>query len=236
MFNTLSKKHLKLIIFLTILICFINVFIGCDKAAVISENSFDEVLQSQPDKDINYETAVAYAPNTSLEGKSVSHIMNMPIRYNENDLFFSKWLETENMSVTKYSFVDLDSDSNPETVLWLAKEANEYFGFLILHEEDETVYLYLLYYRQFYNLKNDGTFSSSGGVANNGIRKISFSGLTYTENDIAYCESYDNNNISYFVEGETVSQEEYNMYLIKQEEKSDAVWNVYQENAQEIPH
>lgn len=233
MFNTLRKKHLKLIIFLTFLLCLVNAFVGCDKATDNSDNAFDETVYSELDEDLNseyadikYETAIAYAPNSHLEGKSVSEIMNISIRFNENDLRFSKWLETDNMSVIKYSFVDLDSDSNPEMVLWLAKETNEYLGFVILHEENETVYFYLLYYRQFYNLKNDGTFSSSGGVSNNGIRKISFSGLTYMVNDIAYCESYDNN-ISYFVEGETVSKNEFDIYTFKQEEKADVVWNAY---------
>lgn len=209
-------------------------FIEEPKSAVASQISspieflYTEIAEDLNSEyaDINHETAFAYAPNSHLEDKTVSEIMNMSIRYNENDLLFSKWLETDNMSVIKYASVDIDGDSNHETVLWLAKEANEYLGFVILHEENETVYFYLLYYRQFYNLKNDGTFSSSGSVANNGIRKISFSGVTYTVKDIAYRESYDDNNISYFVEGKAVSENEFSTYLTKQKEKADVVWNV----------
>ncbi len=182
----------------------------------------------------NYETAFAYAPTTTLYGKSVSEIMDMPIIYNENEMLFSEWLKKDNLSVIKHSSIDMDGDGSKEIVLWLSLFKNEEFGSVILHEENETVYFYLLYYRQFYCLKNDGTFSASAGVANNGIGKISFSGATYTMNDIAYCESVDNENISYFIEGEAVSQEEFNAYEMKQQEKTDAVWNTIEITEEEI--
>jgi hypothetical protein len=63
------------------------------------------------------------------------------------------------MQFTKFAVADLDKDGIPEVVLWKKVNNNDYFGFMILHEQAGNVYGYSLYYRGFNQLKNDGTFS-----------------------------------------------------------------------------
>ena len=139
-------------------------------------------------------------------------------------VFLTDWLRTNEMSVSKYSVIDLNGDGAPELVLWLNRGTNEYVGFLVLYDENTTVYVHLLYYRQFSNLKEDGTFGFSGGVSNHGIGRIDFEGDKYTVRSLAYCESADNQNVSYFVDGKSVSKAAFEAYQSAQNSKPDAIW------------
>ncbi len=144
----------------------------------------------------------------------------------KKEMLLTDWQKNTGYAVSKYSVVDLDSDANPEMVLWLTRDSNEYVGFLILHTEAEKTYAHLLYYRQFTALKEDGTFGFSGGVANHGIGRIVFSGSTYTIIKTAYCESEDNQNVSCFIENKSVSKETFDAYKAVQSAKPDAVWAI----------
>ena len=127
------------------------------------------------------------------------------------------------MFVSKYSVIDLNGDGASELVLWLNRGTNEYVGFLVLYDENTTVYVHLLYYRQFSNLKEDGTFGFSGGVSNHGIGRIDFEGDKYTIRSLAYCESADNQNVSYFVDGKSVTKAAFEAYQSAQNSKPDAI-------------
>ena len=74
-------------------------------------------------------------------------------------------------------------------VIRLSKETNEYWGFLILHINNDVVYAYELAYRSFNGLKNDGTFIYSSSASDYGIGKIEFLGEAYTIIPLAYSES-----------------------------------------------
>ncbi len=139
-------------------------------------------------------------------------------------VFLTDWLRTNEMFVSKYSVIDLNGDGASELVLWLNRGTNEYVGFLVLYDENTTVYTHLLYYRQFSNLKEDGTFGFSGGVSNHGIGRIDFEGDKYTIRSLAYCESADNQNVSYFVDNKAVTKAAFEAYQSAQNSKPDAIW------------
>ncbi|MBQ8248345.1 MAG: hypothetical protein IJY93_00480, partial [Clostridia bacterium] len=134
--------------------------------------------------------------------------------------------ERYGVTVINSAHIDLDGDRSYEDVLWLKVGSNEYYGFLIVRYTDERAYAYELPYRAFTELKSDGTFSFSSGVADHGIGRISFDGDTYTINKIAYSESDSLTPIiSYYIEGESVSKEDFEEYLKEWGKKPNANLN-----------
>ena len=129
---------------------------------------------------------------------------------------------------TKFAIVDLDNDGIPEVILWLAVNNNDDFGFEVLRHQDGVVYGYTLSYRSFMDLKEDGTFSFSSGAADFGFGTLEFKEKVYTVDMISYSESsYDSNNnqiISYFVNHESATEEEFLSAFNTQSEKTGATW------------
>lgn len=145
----------------------------------------------------------------------------------DKPMLLSEYL-AETLSVEKYSIIDLNSDDEYEMVLWLSHGALEDYGFTVLHCEDSTVYAYGFPYRGFYELKEDGTYHWSGGAGHHGTAKIDFSGDTYTQTDLAYCDNVtDSQTIHYYIGDVSVSEEEFHAYESAQSLKPDAVWREY---------
>lgn len=143
----------------------------------------------------------------------------------KQEMYIRDYLADYELSVTKYSVIDLDGDSLSETVLWLERGANAYYGFLILHESGDLVYAYELTYRAFYELKEDGTFSFSAGVSDHGIGKIAFANDTYEIKSVAYCESeYGSQKVSYYIGSNAVSKEDFEEFVGKHDQKKSAEW------------
>ncbi len=94
--------------------------------------------------------------------------------------------------VTKFTIIDLDGNGENEIVLWVEVNDHMDWGFVILYFQDQEVYGYPLWYRAFQDLKTDGTFYSSGGTGNRGIRrlKLSENGFTVEEVSDSEAESY----------------------------------------------
>mgnify|MGYP000023240895 FL=1 len=132
------------------------------------------------------------------------------------------------VDVTKFAIVDLENDSMPEVVLWLAENSNDYFGFEVLRYQDGVVYGYTLPYRSFMDLKEDGTFSFSSGAADYGFGTVKFTEKGYTIDKISYSESsYDSDNnqiISYYVNNENATEEDFLSAINKQSEKAGVTW------------
>jgi len=128
----------------------------------------------------------------------------------------------------KFAVADLDNDGTPEVVLRLKVNENDAFGFEILRQQDNQIYGYTLPYRSFMDLKQDGTFSFSSGAADNGFGSIAFSDRAYTICEVAYSQSaYDANNeltISYFINGQVASENDYLSATQQQNEKQNVSW------------
>lgn len=129
---------------------------------------------------------------------------------------------------TKFAIVDLDNDGSPEVILWLTVNNDDYYGFEVLRYQNGAVYGYTLWYRAFMNLKADGTFSFSSGAADNGFGTVKFTENTYSIDKITYSESsYDSDNnmsVSYFVDHESATEDEFLAAVNQQSEKADATW------------
>lgn len=96
------------------------------------------------------------------------------------------WVTAE---VIKFTVIDLDGNGENEIVLWIQSNDGLDYGFEILYFQDQEVYGFTLPYRGFMHLKTDGTFYSSGGMDNRGIRKLRFSERGYTIEDVSDSES-----------------------------------------------
>jgi len=127
-------------------------------------------------------------------------------------------------SITEYTILDLNGDGEEELIFRLAVGANEDYGFMILHKEGEALFANELSYRSFYELKADGSFDFSSGVANNGIGRMHFASGTYTVERLARCESEDNQQVDYFIGDAAVTKEEFEAYRTAQTEKESPTW------------
>lgn len=91
--------------------------------------------------------------------------------------------------VIKFTIIDLDGNGENEIVLWIQANEREDYYIEILYFQDQEVYGFTLPYRGFRDLKTDGTFYSSGGMDNRGIRRLRLSERGYAIEDVSDSES-----------------------------------------------
>jgi hypothetical protein len=164
---------------------------------------------------------------------------DIPFFSDNRELFISEIsrVVSEDSSVkakaTKFALIDLDKDGALEIILWLVVNDNDDFGFEILRRKDDKVLGYTLWYRAFMELKEDGTFSFSGGAADFGYGTIAFTEDGYEVNKISYSESsFDSDNnqtVSYFVNQKKASNEDFLAAIDEQSNKKDVVWYDFSE-------
>ena len=128
-----------------------------------------------------------------------------------------------NVTFPRFAVVDVDQDTNDEIVLAMTVGDDEYYGYLVLKSADSTVWGYEISYRSMLSLKADGTFSFSSGAADNGF------GYLNPEGDLIYlvklAESVsDNESVSYFLNGQKVSERQYRDAVAMQDRKPDVIW------------
>lgn len=132
------------------------------------------------------------------------------------------------VEATKFAVMDLDNDGQNEIMLWIQINGISDYGFEILRYQEGAVYGYTLQYREFMDLKTDGTFIFSEGAADLGIGKLSFSGNGYVIDKLYYSKSqYNSNNeleVQYIANGTPYSEEEFNNDMSHQGEKSNVKW------------
>lgn len=151
----------------------------------------------------------------------------------DKKMYLCDYLNDTELSISKYSIIDLNGDNNPEMVVWLSRgtlscATNENWSFLILRNFDDLVYAYELAYRTFFELKNDGTFMYSSSAQDYGVGKIDFINATYAIYKMAYSESVDSTQkTSYYIDDRSVSKEELEAYITKQNEKNSVAWQEY---------
>ena len=92
------------------------------------------------------------------------------------------WVTAE---VIKFTVIDLDENGENEIVLWIQSNNRLDYGFEILYFQDPEVYGFTLPYRGLMDLKTDGTFYSSGGMDNRGIRRLRLYERGYTIEEVS---------------------------------------------------
>ncbi|MBQ7940685.1 MAG: hypothetical protein IJ281_09975 [Clostridia bacterium] len=135
-------------------------------------------------------------------------------------MFLTDWLKEQNTTVTVYTVIDLDGDSESELVLLMATG-----NYLILHRMQNTTYAHHLPYRGFLELKQDGTFCISAGASDWGICRLRFNKDTYDNVQFAYCRTeYDSTTEYCYINGKSVSKSDFDAYAKQQDQKPDAIW------------
>lgn len=136
--------------------------------------------------------------------------------------------ESISVAASKFAIVDLGRTGENEVVLWLQINGVSDYGFEILRYQEGAVYGYTLPYREFMDLKTDGTFIFSGGAADSGIGKLEFSNDGYTVDKLYYSESQFNSDneqeVQYFANGAPCSEEDFNSAMSQQVEKNNVGW------------
>ncbi len=204
-----------------------------DSSTDITSDTQNGNIENPPEQSLeleenNYKSILLGKSNficTSLENKSLN-ISEIGQAVTDDD--------SVTVSATKFTIIDIDGDGEDEAVLWLQINNISDYGFEILHYQNGEIYGYTLQYRAFMNLKADGTFLFSGGAADSGIGKMTFSETGYSVNAQAYSQSgYDSNNelnVQYFINDESCSEDEFNDVLNGQEQKADVEWYDLSEN------
>lgn len=146
-----------------------------------------------------------------------------------NDFLTSKALYETVFEVSRFAVLDMDGDQTPEVVLELTVQGNPQF-YEVLHLKDGVVYGYNIVFRGLQMLKADGTFSYSGGAADNGYGKLTFQPDSYETTVLGYMESSQNDDgmtISYYIDNQPVTEEAYDAFSKEQDAKEDVVWHEF---------
>ena len=142
---------------------------------------------------------------------------------------------TFSVAILRFAVVDLDNDGTPEVILWEQRNGDDYYGSEVLRYHSGVVYGYEFWYRGFNQLKADGTFCFSSSASDSGFGTAQFTENAYSIDKITYSQSYDSNGtttydsngnptISYFVNHESATRDEFESAFKKQGEKPDATW------------
>ena len=133
-------------------------------------------------------------------------------------MFLTDWLKEQNTTVTVYTVIDLDGDSESELVLLMATG-----NYLILHRMQNMTYAHHLPYRGFLELKQDGTFCISAGASDWGICRIRFNEDTLKTEQLAYCRTEFDKEYCY-INGKSISKADFDAYAKQQAQKPGAIW------------
>ncbi|MBQ6935179.1 MAG: hypothetical protein IJN49_01395 [Clostridia bacterium] len=103
---------------------------------------------------------------------------------------------------TEYSFVDFNGDNKNEMIVNLSKDSVAY---LVLHQEENSVYGFLFYRRELQQIKTNGTFSSTAGAGYTSYHKLNFKDKQCAIIDMAVVDNYKG---EYLINGFKCSQNE----------------------------
>ena len=129
------------------------------------------------------------------------------------------------VSPNKYCYADLDQDGAAELILFLSEQDVE-VGTLVFQYQDRAAIAYDFVPRQMYDLKEDGTFGYSGGIADTGYASLCFTGGSWKYEKICNVTENDEG-VSFFCNGEPASEEMYWACACEQNAKEGAEWTEY---------
>lgn len=149
---------------------------------------------------------------------------------------------TVEMNITEIAAVDLDDDGIEEILLNLQTAPDAPYGTMILHYSaaDGKVYGHSLWARAFMDVKEDGTFSYSGGAATNGVARLSFT-PEGCEKQVLLHQDFDldlngaTDDYYYYRNGEAVTEQEFYSAFESWQSRPNLIWTEYTpENAEAI--
>ncbi len=123
--------------------------------------------------------------------------------------------------VEQYAILDLDRDGQTELVLEMEGQG----GFYVFRKMDKWLYGFHEVPRGMMDLKADGTFGISSGAANWGFCRVTdFNVEGMLHEPFTWCESGENYEELYFVDGVPATRWEFEAATAAQDAKEDAPW------------
>ena len=160
-------------------------------------------------------TATANLINAGVEASTAS--------FRAPDVYATKGVDGSDMdwTITRFALLDLDGDGTDELVIAIDYSGDE--EYVVLTCYDGTVYANQVVYRGFLTPKADGTVAWSNGAFDNGYARFRFENGVLVYDDFAVM--IDNgSSVTYTLNGENVSEEDYNAFTVEQDAKDDLAW------------
>lgn len=129
--------------------------------------------------------------------------------------------------ITQFAVSDLDHDGTPELILWENINGIDDCGFLVIrYDGNGGAVGYEFSYRQLIDLKYDGTFGYSGGVASTGFATLVFKDMGW-EYDIFGCIEENESGVFFKWGDGLLSEDEYWNCAQMQSAKETVQWMPY---------
>ena len=129
--------------------------------------------------------------------------------------------------ITQYALSDLDHDGTPELILWENINGVDDCGFLVIrYDGNGGAVGYEFSYHQLIDLKYDGTFGYSGGVASTGFATLTFNDSSW-EYEIFGCVEETDSGVSFKWGDLPLSEDEYWECAQMQTNKETVKWMPY---------
>lgn len=160
-------------------------------------------------------TVTANLINAGVEASTAS--------FRAPDVYATKGVDGSDMdwTIKRFALLDLDGDGTDELVIAIDYSGNE--EYVVLTCYDGTVYANQVVYRGFLTPKADGTVAWSNGAFDNGYARFRFGNGVLVYDDFAVM--IDNgSSVTYTLNGENVSEEDYNAFTAEQDAKDDLAW------------
>lgn len=160
-------------------------------------------------------TATANLINACVEASTAS--------FRVPDVYAASGADGSDMdwTIKRFALLDLDGDGADELVLNIDFSGEE--EYVILTCYDGAVYANQVVHRGFLTPKADGTVAWSNGAFDNGYARFRFENGVLVYDDFAVM--IDNgSSVTYTLNGENVSEEDYNAFTVEQDAKDDLAW------------
>ena len=168
-------------------------------------------------------TATANLINAGVEASTAS--------FRAPDVYATKGVDGSDMdwTITRFALLDLDGDGTDELVLNIDYSGDE--EYVVLTCFDGAVYANQVVHRGFLTPKADGTVAWSNGAFDNGYARFRFGNGVLVYDDFAAVSSDDSGSVTYTLNGESVSEEDFDAFIAEQNAKDDLAWTAFSVDA-----
>ena len=216
------KKRSTLIVVITLILCIVTATItSCAHANdEIDEDNSQNTQTESPDK-------IGEVNGDALSREGLAAIMKTPLTIPGGRLPVGYWLEwgTDAVELIEYAVIDLDGDSNRETIIHYSQNKLNAWnhGYVIIYDTGESARGYTYSYEPTLILKADGAFVSNDNELSAKMIKLTFDKHPI-EKLIAYSESTDDGSTKYYINDNSVSKEEFDTFWSELKKKTNAKW------------
>ena len=168
-------------------------------------------------------TATANLINAGVEASTAS--------FRAPDVYAAEGVDGTDMdwTITRFALLDMDGDGADELVLAIDYSGDE--EYVVLTCFDGAVYANQVVHRGFLTPKADGTVAWSNGAFDNGYARFRFENGVLVYDDFAAVSSDDSGSVTYTLNGESVSEEDFDAFIAEQNAKDDLAWTAFSVDA-----